>query len=60
MLTISYIGMENVEVAARPNMRIILSDNREIDEVIVVAYGTQKRSSFTGAAATVKGEKIEK
>ena len=47
MLTISYIGMENVEVAARPNMRIILSDNREIDEVIVVAYGTQKRSSFT-------------
>ncbi|WP_297644934.1 SusC/RagA family TonB-linked outer membrane protein, partial [uncultured Bacteroides sp.] len=31
-----------------------------LDEVMVVAYGTAKKSSFTGAASTVRGEKIQK
>jgi len=60
-LKISYVGMETLEVSARPNMRIVLSsDQRALDEVMVVAYGTQKKSSFTGAASTIKAEKIEK
>ena len=59
-LRISYVGMETLEVSARPNMRIVLtSDANALDEVMVVAYGTQKRSSFTGAASTIKSEKIE-
>ena len=41
-------------------MQIALdSDNQLLDEVMVVAYGTQKKSSFTGAAATIKADKIE-
>ena len=60
MLRITYVGMEAIDVSARPNMRIFLtSDQKALDEVIVVAYGTQKKSSFTGAAATMKGEKLE-
>jgi hypothetical protein len=52
ILRISYVGMEPLEVSARPNMRIVLTnDQKALDEVIVVAFGTQKRSSFTGSAA---------
>ena len=59
-LRITYIGMEPIEVSARPNMRIMLtSDSKALDEVIVVAYGTQKKSSFTGAASTLKADKIQ-
>lgn len=54
-LRITYIGMEPLEVSARPNMRILLtSNNKALDEVIVVAYGTQKKSSFTGSAMSMK------
>ena len=54
-LRITYIGMEPLEVTARPNMRIILtSDAKALDEVIVVAYGTAKRASFTGSATAMK------
>ncbi len=59
-LRITYIGMEPLEVSARPNMRILLTnDSKALDEVIVVAYGTQKKSSFTGAAATMKADKLQ-
>ncbi|MDE6647880.1 MAG: TonB-dependent receptor plug domain-containing protein, partial [Prevotella sp.] len=59
MLRITYVGMEPIEVSARPNMRIMLtSDQKALDEVIVVAYGTAKRSSFTGSATEVKAAEI--
>ena len=54
-LRITYVGMEPIEVSARPNMRIVLtSDQKALDEVIVVAYGTAKKASFTGSAASMK------
>ena len=54
-LNISYVGMEPVEVSARANMRILLkSDAKNLDEIIVVAYGTAKKSAFTGSAAEIK------
>jgi TonB-dependent SusC/RagA subfamily outer membrane receptor len=53
--------MEPIEVSARPNMRIMLtSDQKALDEVIVVAYGTAKKGTFTGSAGTMKADKIEK
>ena len=56
-LRITYVGMEPIEVSARPNMRIMLtSDAAALDEVIVVAYGTAKRSAFTGSATEVKAQ----
>ena len=60
-LRITYVGMEPLEVSARPNMRIVLtSDQTALDEVLVVAYGTAKRSAFTGAATQVKSEVISR
>lgn len=60
-LEVSYVGMITKTVKASQNMIVALeSDAQALDEVMVVAYGTQKKSSFTGAASTVKGDKIEK
>ena len=59
-LRITYVGMEPIEVGARPNMRIMLtSDKQALDEVIVVAYGTTKKSSFTGSAENISADKLE-
>ena len=47
--------MQTQEVAIKPTVKVILkSDAQVIDEVMVVAYGTAKKTSFTGSAATVK------
>ena len=60
-LRISYVGMESIEVSARSNMRILLtSDQSALDEVIVVAYGTAKKSAFTGSAAVVSADDLSK
>lgn len=59
-LEISYIGMITKTVKAGTNLKVLLeADNNSLDEVMVVAYGTQKKSSFTGSAAEVKSDKIE-
>ena len=59
-LRITYVGMEPLEVSARPNMRIMLtSDSKALDEVIVVAYGTATKATFTGAASKMDAGKID-
>ena len=60
-MVISYIGMQTQEVAIKANLKVIMkSDSEMLDEVMVVAYGTAKKSSFTGAASSVKGDKALK
>ena len=61
-LTVSYVGYDSKTVAVGDgNMVIYLSQaNSLLDPVIVVAYGEQKKSSFTGSAATVGSATIEK
>lgn len=60
VLRVSYVGMETVEVVGKRNMRIVLNaDQTALDEVMVVAYGTAKKSSFTGSADNINGEKLE-
>ena len=51
--------MQAQEVAIKPNVKVIMkSDSEMLDEVMVVAYGTAKKSAFTGSASTIKAEKI--
>ena len=38
---------------------MLKSDAEVLDEVLVVAYGTAKKSAFTGSASTIKADKIE-
>ena len=59
-LTISYLGYEPKTVTAKNGMRVFLkTDAAALDEVVVVAYGTAKKSSFTGSAQNVNSEKLE-
>ena len=58
-LEVSYVGMTTKRVNAASNMKITLdADHQVLDEVMVVAYGTTKRSAFTGAAAEIKSTDI--
>jgi len=59
-LKISYMGMKTTEVAIKSKIRVYLEPQQtEMDEVLVVAYGTQKRSAYTGAASEIKAEQID-
>lgn len=52
---------KNIPVQGRASIDVVLEEDTElIDETIVVAYGTSTKSSFTGSAAMVKEEVIEK
>ena len=60
-ITVSYIGMKPKTLNASAHMKIVLDpEQTTIDEVMVVAYGTQKKSAFTGSAAVVKSDDIAK
>ncbi len=59
-LTVTYIGYQTFEGTAKNGMTINLKpDNKVLDEVVVVGYGVQKKSSVTGAISQVKPEDME-
>ena len=52
--------MHTQEVKIQPNMTVYMQTNAELlDEVMVVAFGTAKKSAFTGSATVVDNEKIQ-
>ena len=58
-LVFSYIAMETMERPAKNGMLVEMKSAEEMmDELMVVAYGTQKKSSFTGSAVEIKSEDI--
>ena len=59
-LEISCIGYATQTVTAANGMRIVLSeDTSYLDEVVVVGYGTQRKSEITGSMARMTSEMIE-
>ena len=62
-LLISYIGMIPQEILVKGNMTSLtikmLSDAVDINEVVVVGYGVQKKVNLTGSVSSVKGEALE-
>ena len=62
-LVFSSIGYKTLEVAVngRGTINVALEPDAEsLGDVLVVAYGTAKKESFTGSAQTIKSEQIEK
>lgn len=61
VIVFSFVGMkthkQKVEGKAVVNVALT-AENVEIDELIVVAYGTQKKSSFTGSSEVIKSEDL--
>ena len=61
VLVVSFIGMGTQEVAAKDGVVVNLMENsKELEEVMVVAFGTSTKKSFTGAASVVKADDITK
>ncbi len=61
ILVVSYLGFktQEVPVGASQNLTITLEeDGSELDEVVVVGYGTQTRKETTGSLSSVKGEAL--
>lgn len=62
VLVFSFVGMKTQEVPVSGSKvdAVLSPDVIGVDEVMVVAYGTAKKESFTGSASTVKSENLEK
>ncbi len=62
-LIFSFVGLKSQEVAVnnRTTINVVLASATEaIEEVVVVGYGTQKKSVVTGAISSVKSKDLEK
>lgn len=62
-LVFSLIGYEEqlVAIEGRKSINVVLREDSELlDDVIVVAYGATKKSSFVGSATQLSGDKLEK
>ena len=60
-LQISYIGYKEREIKAgnRPTLSVVLAEDTEnLDEVVVIGYGTVKKRDLTGAVSSVKSDAL--
>lgn len=60
-LVISYVGYKKQEIKVGNQQKLsitMLSDNKLLDEVVVVGYGVVKKSDLTGSVGSVKAENI--
>ena len=63
VLIFSYVGFKTLEVdlEGRNNLDVnLIADVSELEEVVVVGYGSVKRKDLTGAVSTIKSDEIEK
>ena len=64
VLLVTYVGMQDAKEAVNgrtSGINILMKENLgQLDEVVVVGYGTQKRVNLTGAVASVAGKNLEK
>lgn len=61
-LVFSFIGYKDVAIVVKPNLKlskVLMSENtQEIEEVVVVGYGQQKKASSVGSITTTKGDDL--
>jgi TonB-dependent starch-binding outer membrane protein SusC len=61
VLVISYIGYapQELVIGSRNNLSIsLMTEDRKLQEVVVVAYGSQEKSKITGSVAKVDGKEL--
>lgn len=62
-LVVSYIGYKPRQIAVNGRQQFtiqLLEDTEELKEVVVIGYGTQKKSSLTASVATVPAKELTK
>lgn len=56
-LTITYIGFVDKEVKAAQNLNVTLEEDlKQLNEVVVIGYGTQRKADITSSVVSVKAE----
>ena len=62
VLVISYVGMstKEIKVGKQRNFKVSLQDDTQLEEVVVVGYGQQKKASVVGAITQTTGEVLER
>lgn len=61
-LTIRYVGFASQEIALNGSRTLaitLLEENNNLNDVVVVGYGTQKKATLTGSVAQVKGDVVK-
>ena len=59
-LVISYIGFKTEELPAATGMQVTMQDNaKELAEVVVTGYQTQRKADLTGSVAVVKTDELK-
>ena len=61
-LVISYVGMSSkeIKVGKQRNFKVTLQDDTQLQEVVVVGFGQQKKASVVGAITQTTGEVLER
>ena len=60
-LLITYIGYKNVEMSASANMKIVMTEDSEmLEDVVVIGYGSVKKSDATGSVTAIKPDDFNK
>jgi len=61
-LVISYVGMttKEVKVGKQRSFKVTLKDDTQLEEVVVVGFGQQKKASVVGAITQTTGEVLER
>ncbi|NVO21258.1 MAG: TonB-dependent receptor [Bacteroidetes bacterium] len=63
VLVFSFLGYtkQEIEIKGRSVIDVVLQESsRNLDEVVVVGYGTQRKSDLTGAVSSVKADDMER
>ncbi|MDO6792595.1 TonB-dependent receptor [Tamlana sp. 1_MG-2023] len=63
ILSVSYLGAEDKEVTVGDTDVILItlkSSDEQLDEVVVIGYGTVKKSDLTGSVSSIKAEELTK
>ena len=61
ILVVSFIGYQTQELPAQPVMNITLRDDTEqLDEVVVIGYGSVKKNDLSGSVVAIKAEDMNK
>lgn len=62
-LVVSYVGYVpvTVQIGNQTSVRVVMrEDTKALEEVVVIGYGTQKKSDISGSVTSVSGEKLAK
>ncbi|MDE5969043.1 MAG: carboxypeptidase-like regulatory domain-containing protein, partial [Muribaculaceae bacterium] len=60
-ITVTFVGMAPQTVKIAPEVTVVMiPTDADLDEVMVVAFGKQKREAFTGSASVVDAAQIER